>query len=283
MSAFPYSAAGTSANAPSSADPGTPRARAPVATAREWYSSRAHADGITQIGEQHIREFYRCNIWHVRGRERSLLLDSGLGAVSLSGAFPWLQQGSLLAVASHAHFDHIGCHHEFGERACHRAEAAILACPSREATVADRFATLEMFERLPPEGFDPDAYAVLPAPVTRVLEHGDVIDLGDRHFQVLHVPGHSPGSLALWEAATGVLLAGDAVYDGLLVDDLYHSQREDYVESLRRLRELPVRVVHAGHYPSFGRERFHALIDEYLRGQRQPGCPVDAAAPGAVT
>jgi len=240
-----------------------------------WYASLTHADGITQIGEPNIRVFYRCNIWHVRGRDRSLLFDSGLGVVSLSAQFPWLQSTPLLAVASHSHFDHIGCHHEFPQRACHCAEAGILAQPTRQATVADRYARLDMFERLPPGGFDEAAYAVRPAPPTQLLAHGDILDLGDRHFEVLHVPGHSPGSIALWEAATGVLLSGDAVYDGPLIDDLYHSQPDAYLDTMARLRELPVRVVHGGHYPSFGADRYRALIDDYLGGRRAPGCPAD--------
>ena len=59
-----------------------------------------------------------------------------------------------------------------------------------------------------------------PAPATRLLGDGDVIDLGDRAFEVLHLPGHSPGSIGLWEAATGILFSGDAVYDGPLLDEL---------------------------------------------------------------
>jgi len=253
----------------------------PCVAAHEWYSSAALGDGVTHIFEPWIHLFYRCNIWHVRGRDRSLLFDSGLGVVSLTGQLPWLREAPLLAVASHTHFDHIGCHHEFSLRACHRAEASILAAPDTVATLATRFATLEMFERLPPDGFDAQAYAVQAAPATRLLEQGDVIDLGDRHFTVLHVPGHSPGSLALWESATATLLSGDAVYDGPLIDDLYHSQADAYVDTMQRLRELPVRVVHGGHYPSFGQDRYRALIDEYLQGRRAPGCPADARPAGS--
>jgi glyoxylase-like metal-dependent hydrolase (beta-lactamase superfamily II) len=255
-----------------------------VAREQDWYACVDHADGITHIFEPHIHVFYRCNMWFVRGRDRNLLFDSGLGVVSLAGQFPWLKGGPLLAVASHAHFDHIGCHHEFPDRACHCAEAHILAQPTRDATVATRFATLDMFERLPPGGFDAPNYCVHPAPATRVLEHGDVIDLGDRHFEVLHVPGHSPGSIALWEAASATLLSGDAVYDGPLIDDLYHSQPDAYIDTMQRLREVPVRVVHGGHYPSFGRDRYQRLIDEYLAGRRAPGCPADAriSAPAAA-
>jgi glyoxylase-like metal-dependent hydrolase (beta-lactamase superfamily II) len=247
-------------------------------TPEEWYASVDCGLGVTHIFEPHIDVFYRCNIWFVRGRERSLLMDSGLGVVSLVQQLPWLRAAPVLAVASHTHFDHIGNHHEFPERLCHPAESPILAAPTAHDTVADRYATVAMFERLPPGGFDPARYQVLPAPATRLISGGDVIDLGDRRFDVLHVPGHSPGSIALWEASTGLLLSGDAIYDGPLVDDAYHSNRTDYRESLERLRRLPVEVVHGGHYPSFGRTRFLELIDEYLAGRRTPGCP-DAGMP----
>lgn len=246
------------------------------ASAENWYGSTSHPGGVTHIFEPHIDVFYRCNIWHVRGRDGDLLFDSGSGVVSLLAQFPALARKPLLAVASHTHFDHIGNHHEFPDRACHALEAAILAAPTRDATLATRYATLKMFERLPPGGFDADAYCVAPAAATRILAQGDLVDLGDRHFEVLHVPGHSPGSIALWEAARGLLLSGDAVYDGPLIDDAFHSNVADYVDTMRRLRELPVNVVHGGHYPSFGRDRFRQLIDDYVQGRRTPGCPADA-------
>jgi glyoxylase-like metal-dependent hydrolase (beta-lactamase superfamily II) len=245
-------------------------------TAEQWYSSASHPGGVTHIFEPYIDAFYRCNIWHIRGRDRNLLFDSGSGVVSLIEQFPVLRGKPLLAVASHTHFDHIGNHHEFAQRACHALEADILASPSPAATLATRYATLDMFERLPPGGFDAASYRVKPAPATQLLGQGDVIDLGDRHFEVLHVPGHSPGSIALWEAERGLLLSGDAVYDGPLIDDAFHSNPEDYVATLRRLYELPVNVVHGGHYPSFGRGRFRELIDDYVRGRRAPGCPDEA-------
>ena len=48
------------------------------------------------------------------------------------------------------------------------------------------------------------------------------------------------------------------------------SNLADYVRTMRRLRELPVRVVHAGHDPSFGRDRLIELADAYL-ARRDPG------------
>lgn len=238
-----------------------------------WYETRRLDDGITLIRESHVRPFYRCNIWHVRGRDRDMLVDSGMGVVSLRDHVRLVCERPLIAVASHTHFDHIGGHHEFAERAVHAGEAEILAYPSRRNTVADKWIGHDMFTALPADGFRAADYEVRPAPATRLLRGGDTVDLGDRHFEVLHLPGHSPGSVALWEEATGILFSGDVVYDGELVDDAYHSDIDDYLESMERLRRIPVRVVHAGHFESFGRERLAELVDRYLAGRRREGRP----------
>ncbi|MBS0126033.1 MBL fold metallo-hydrolase [Thetidibacter halocola] len=230
----------------------------------DWYRIRRLGDEITLIDEPFIHAFYRCNIWHVRGRDRDMLVDSGMGVVSLREWVPLVTERALTAVASHTHFDHIGCHHEFEDRCVHRLEADILADPTRTATLADPYVTDQIFDALPPLPYASTTYAVKSAPATRLLEDGDVIDLGDRHFEVIHTPGHSPGGIALWEAATGILISGDLVYDGELIEDTYHSNAADYVASMKRLLELPVRIVHAGHFPSYDAERHRAIIRGWL-------------------
>ena len=125
-----------------------------------------------------------------------------------------------------------------------------------------------LVDALPGPGYDPAAYRVLPAPATRLIEEGDVVDTGSRRFEVLHLPGHSPGSIGLWEAETGVLFSGDAIYDGPLLDNIPGADPARYIKTMERLRELPVTVVHAGHDPSFGRERLRELADDYLRSKQ---------------
>ena len=242
----------------------------PIDAAR-WYETVRFGDGVTLIHEPWIKPFYRCNIWHVSGRDRDLLFDSGLGHFSLRRHVSLVSEKNLVCVASHTHFDHIGCHHEFPDRCVHRAEAAILADPRNEWTLADRYATEEMFI-LPPEGWDSARYRIEAAPAGRLLDNDDVIDLGDRAFEVIHTPGHSPGGIALHEKKTGILLSGDIVYDGPLIDDAYHSDIGDYLATLERMRGLNVSVVHGGHFPSFGPTRLHQLIDEYIALKRKPGC-----------
>ncbi len=241
------------------------------ASPAEWYETRSVGDGVTWIFEPHVKPFWRCNIWHVRGRDRDLLVDSGMGVVSLREQVPLLTERPLIAVASHTHYDHVGAHHEFAERAAHPAEAPLLAAPTRANLLIEPYVTDEIFTALPPEPYRSATYAVRAAPVTRLLEDGDVLDLGDRRFEVIHTPGHSPGGIALFERASGVLFSGDIVYDGPLIEDLPHADAVAYERSMRRLLELPVRVVHGGHFPSYGADRHRALIAAWLRAKgREP-------------
>ncbi len=236
-----------------------------VATPETWYETVTVGDGVTAIWEPHIKAFYRCNIWHVRGRDKDLLVDSGMGVVSLRKQVPLVTRKACIAVASHTHFDHMGCHHEFEQRWIHRAEADIMGAPTRAATLADPYVTDDIFTQMPPAPYRSAEYTVSAAPATRLLEAGDTVDLGDRHFEVIHTPGHSPGGIMLWEAYSGILFSGDTVYDGPLIDDAYHSNVDDYLESMKRIHDLPVRVVHGGHFPSFDGQRYRDLIERFLR------------------
>ncbi|MQB12404.1 MBL fold metallo-hydrolase [Agrobacterium sp. ICMP 6402] len=230
----------------------------------DWYAIDRVADDVTLISEPHIKEFYRCNIWHVRGRDKDMLVDSGMGVVDLRAHVPLLTGRPICAVCSHTHFDHIGGHHEFDERVVHRCEETTLANPDREATLATPYVTDDIFTALPPVPYDSTTYRVKAAPATRLVEDGDVIDLGDRHFEVIHTPGHSPGGIALWESSTGILFSGDIVYDGELIEDTYHADAADYRRSMERLLQFPVTVVHGGHFPSYGRDQHIRIIRGWL-------------------
>ncbi len=243
-----------------------------------WFVTRAVADGITHITEPHVHPLLRCNVWHVRGRDRDLVVDTSLGLRPLRHLVEHELDHELLAVATHVHADHVGGMHEFDVRAIHAAEADRLATAGvvtldttpygREVIQPYVDAGYDvpdlLVDAVPAGGLESATMARRAAPATRLLTEGDVIDLGDRAFEVLHLPGHSPGSIGLWEEATGVLFSGDAVYDGPLLDELDGCDIPAYVATMRRLRALPVDVVHGGHEPSFGRDRLVELCDAYL-------------------
>lgn len=53
------------------------------------------ADGITLVDEPWIKPFYRCNIWHVQGSKRGMVVDFGLGAVPLREQVALLSERNL--------------------------------------------------------------------------------------------------------------------------------------------------------------------------------------------
>ena len=254
--------------------------------AERWFSRERVDDSITLLTEPEVHPLLRCNIWHVRGRSRDLVIDTGLGVASLTEAAADLFGAEVLAVATHSHMDHLGGFHEFEHRAIHQSEAQS-AATAAEGLLLDvatyDSATMEWFTEIgydisegfltaiPHEGFDIGKHAMTGAAPTLRLAEGDVIDLGDRAFEVLHLPGHSPGSIGLWEEATGVLFSGDAVYDGPLLDDLPGSDVDAYLETMDRLAKLPVSVVHAGHDPSMNAERYRTVIAEYVKSRSANG------------
>ncbi len=245
--------------------------------AEKWYDRKKISDDITLIFEPHVHPYLRCNIWHIRGRDSDMLIDTGLGVSSLKDAIADLIDKPLTAVATHIHYDHVGCLHEFDERVLHAVEAPLMTDYKlfsflRMNDLFDDYQTHGdtsgydeyLINAKPFEGFEVDDYRVTSTTITRTVEEGDVIDLGNKAFEVLHLPGHSPGSIGLWDASTGTLFSGDALYDGTLLDELPASDIPDYIHTMKRLRALPVEVVHGGHEPSFDRARMIELVDQYL-------------------
>jgi glyoxylase-like metal-dependent hydrolase (beta-lactamase superfamily II) len=247
--------------------------------ADRWFELSHISDDITLLWEPHVVPLMRCNIWHVRGRDRDLIIDTGMGIASLREAAQHLLHHDVTAVATHTHSDHVGGHHEFAHTLVHELEADNLRSPRERGTLLASVLGENAIRRYREAGypFDGDLITALPSPdyvmsdyevraatVTEIVKEGNIVDLGNRHFEVLHLPGHSPGSIGLWEAASGTLFSGDAIYDGPLLDEIGGADIPTYVRTMKRLRELPVQVVHAGHDVSFGRERLVALADAYL-------------------
>ncbi|HET9671762.1 MAG TPA: MBL fold metallo-hydrolase [Actinomycetota bacterium] len=247
--------------------------------AERWFRTEPIAPGLTLLVERHLDPFFESNIWHVRGRDRDLVVDTGNGIGHLPGELaPFVEGRPVVAVVTHDHFDHAGGLHAFEERWCHVADADGVRAPDGIALRREDFRPgLEdeirwygyeppdlVITALPHIGFDLAGWRTPPAEPTRLVEAGDVVDLGDRSFEVLHLPGHTAGSIGLWDAENGLLMTGDTA---ALDDPLHAEDEEAFLGSLRRLRDLPAELVAAGHSRPFGRPELIALIDRELRAR----------------
>src|SRR3954463_6753262 len=142
----------------------------------DWFAREKVDDVMWRLWEPFADPFVRCNIWFVRGRDRGLLVDTGLGVVSLHDAARDLFEQPTLALATHYHFDHTGSLHEFSERLAHKAGVPYLATPGAiggalrrdafPAAVLDMYLTAgyelpeDLLDALPAPGYDPATYEV---------------------------------------------------------------------------------------------------------------------------
>ena len=175
-----------------------------IAKPGEWFSRRELVPGLDMLTEPHVHGFVRANIFHLRGRDRDLVVDTGMGLSRLSAALDLTPGKPVLALATHIHLDHVGSLHEFVERAGPRMAAEEFGTMPDELTYAGMFRELaEPVTALPSDDWRAETYAIPSAALTLALDEGDRIDLGDRCFTVLHLPGHSPDSIGLLDERAG--------------------------------------------------------------------------------
>jgi glyoxylase-like metal-dependent hydrolase (beta-lactamase superfamily II) len=245
--------------------------------AHRWFHAEEATDGVTRLWEPFVDPFLESNVWHVSGGDRDLVVDTANGIGALAPAIDALrEERPVIAVATHGHFDHVGGLYEFADRRCHPDDGGMplpgplrLLRPDFPAWLVGEFTYYGLptppdiaLTAVPDDSFDATSWSTPAAVPTTFVDEGDVIDLGDRELEVLHTPGHTPGSICLLDARNGVLFSGDAIY----VDDrLGWTDGAAFAASLRRLRELSVSSVHAGHGRSFGGDELRTRIDEVLR------------------
>ena len=158
-------------------------------------------------------------------------------------------------------------------KTCHRVGASAGPCRPGQAVsrgwrighLAHLFRALPQgVEQKPQPSYKQDNYAIPASPLTRVLVETDTIDIRGSSYKVLHLPGHSPGSIGLLDETSGVFFSGDAIYDGTLVDDLPGCDKSAYRTTMRRLQHLDVSV---GQGAPMSCERLRMIANAYLDAQ----------------
>jgi glyoxylase-like metal-dependent hydrolase (beta-lactamase superfamily II) len=252
--------------------------------AADWFSLTWVTGRTAVLTEPHVDELLRAGLWYLRGRDRDLLVDTGNGVAALAPVLARLVRSGrvrdIVCLVTHAHIDHIGGFHEFERRLLHPAEAGAasrigelspLATATWPEDVKADFAESgfplppTLIDALPSAGFGAAAFHIVPAAPTHFVRGGDELDLGDRRFTVVDLPGHTPGSIGLIDHEERALIAGDAVYDGGLIDTLPESDIPTYLRTMELLRCLDIDVVYPGHGRPFERARLREIAEGYLR------------------
>jgi glyoxylase-like metal-dependent hydrolase (beta-lactamase superfamily II) len=128
-----------------------------------------------------IEESARVRCFLIIGSSDAMLVDTGLGQGDLREFVSTLTQLPIFVVNTHADIDHTGCNTQFEDVYMH-----------------------------PSDFFYHRARVNAPLSVKPIWDK-DIITVGGRPFEVVHLPGHTPGSIALLDRENRLLIAGDSV------------------------------------------------------------------------
>lgn len=202
----------------------------------------------------------------VCGEKKALLIDTGTGCQGLADTVRELTDLTVTVANTHAHIDHIGGNHEFGEIWFHEKDREIF---QKHVNPEYTFGLLE--KELPP---------LLRAPLKALTRKrlsistkgnyhyfGDdaVFELGDREIEVIPTPGHTPGGVCFLDRRERMLFTGDTLCEwGVLLHFPGEGcPAEVYRDSLLRLKALEgaYDTIWPGHH-GFPVEK--SYLDEYL-------------------
>jgi len=171
--------------------------------AESVYKTSKIIDGMWNIEEGKVRAFL------IEGETRAMLVDTGFGTGDISAEVKSLTDKPVFVVNTHADRDHIGCNDMFDEVYLHPSE----------------------YDRYSRTG-SPKKKSPFP------VWEGDIIDFGRFSFEVILIPGHTPGSIALLERNRRFLISGDSVQSGDIFMFGEGRNLPAYIESLKKLQKL---------------------------------------------
>lgn len=176
-----------------------------------------------------------CNIYLIDGE---LLVDTGTGtnfpAVKKEIEEKHVVSKIISIVNTHCHFDHTGGNKKFRDW----LGASIAIHEKDRKALETGFGTLaEMFKE-----------SARTVTADKALRHGSVIKTQNFSFHVIHTPGHTPGSICLYEKNHKILVSGDTVFDGAVGrTDFPGGDKGNLINSLDKLAKYPISYLFPGH------------------------------------
>jgi len=198
----------------------------------DWFWAYDIGHGIIALLEPY--QFQEVMSFVVKGRDRALLIDTGLGVRPIKPVVDRLWAGPLTVVNTHRHFDHIGGDHEFPQVCVYdhplmtqRLAAGYPDDHYRRVLADDTFAAAGPIHHID-KTWEPVNCVTVPA--------GHVFDLGDRQLRLIPAPGHSADSVVLDDWQNHLLFMGDTWYPAVLYsfEGVALTQYADTLDALYR-------------------------------------------------
>ncbi|MFP3156175.1 MBL fold metallo-hydrolase [Lachnospiraceae bacterium ZAX-1] len=200
------------------------------------YSAISIGDRTIAIEEK--LSAFQCIFYLLEGEDVALLIDTGFGLGDVMSFVSLLTDKPITVVNTHAHFDHIGGNPSFDNIYLDEKEQDVLKLFTDEDYLQKMAAT--MVPALARLLFRPYIKKIVTPKIGGTYHYiadGHQFSLGGRDVEVIETPGHSPGSICLYDEHTKILFSGDTVCaQGIMLNLPYSCKPEVFLDSVQKLK-----------------------------------------------
>ncbi len=204
-----------------------------VFTTNDIFSHEKVSDRLCVVRESYSWD-HRFPIGLVIGDDKAIVIDSGLGAVDgLRRYTETITDKPLVCILTHGHPDHAGGAILFDEAYMNERDLDRI---DRALDKDKRLLDLESFSLNNKEIMDYAAQHCVDCTGTKFknIDEGEVIDAGGVKLEVIKIPGHSNGSIALYNRAEGYAFVGDAILKRTHLGRCGKEGLLEYADTVRR-------------------------------------------------
>jgi glyoxylase-like metal-dependent hydrolase (beta-lactamase superfamily II) len=197
------------------------------------------------------------------------LVDCGLGIADLKLFLLENKIDNTKIFITHAHFDHVGGVNQFLPKDLIITEKVFLNLHKRKFWGLEYLSSDQIdsnhVSRL---GFDLERFCQefeIQVPNAELCRYNK-INLGNRCFEIINLPGHTDDSTVLYDRNNKVLFSGDALYDGDIYCNLPNSNKVSFIQSLEKIRNLEVDIFFPGHNdpPILNKQDFQGCVNSWI-------------------
>ncbi len=215
-------------------------------TKKSWISIKKINKDTYVLSEPNM--YYKTHAYLLLGTKEALLIDTLTGLYDILEVVKKITELPIKVIITHAHYDHFnGLFDTSYPLYIHKLDAHWLTkYYMSDEEVRDE---MSLNNQKFPKDFDIKSYSVRQYKNINYVEDGVIIDIGDRKIKIIHTPGHSEGSICLYDEKYKFLYSGDLIYKGELECFYEGTDPRKYEKSLEKISKLEVEKVYPGHGP----------------------------------
>jgi glyoxylase-like metal-dependent hydrolase (beta-lactamase superfamily II) len=195
----------------------------------DWFDIKKVTDNVYRISDNDYSNNYL-----ITGTKKSLLVDTGWGLSNIKKFAEKYTDKPIEMVNTHGHPDHIGGNSDFDEFYISKYDVDIVKRCYRNN---NKKWAIENVIKKRPENFSLSKW--MESKINKIIpiDNGHKFNLGDRVIEVINIPGHSKGCIALLDNVSRCIFCGDSIFNGVW---LHLDESETigvYKESLQKIKE----------------------------------------------